>query len=198
MSLFELYSRIPEGLWYPLTKKLGFPVLLMIIGLNCFFIRRYFHTDEAKKILNIFKWIGVFSLLYILLLPLGGYRGYRPNVLRYDTIMPITVSLIFIFGISTLFLIKNLKGIQRICYIPLITGVLLFYTINDEQHFDKNKCERNALKEIAASKDSIVRLHGDCKVLSWQKITKPEDSGLYAELLTLWNVSPYKKLYCNE
>lgn len=55
--------------------------------------------------INLFKWIGVFSLFYILLLPLGGYRDYRPNVLRHDTILPITLSLIFVL-VKQLFILS--------------------------------------------------------------------------------------------
>jgi hypothetical protein len=198
IPLNELYSKLPEGIFNPLTKKLGFPILLLSIALNYIIIRTNYKTVEAKKTLSIFKWIGIFTLLYILLLPLGGYRDYRPNVIRYDTIMPITISLIFLFGISSLFLFRHLTSKRKKWYILLVSGVLLFFTINDEQHFDKNTCERRSLKEIANAKSKVVRLQNDCTVLSWQKISKPEDSQLNSQLLTLWKVTKYNKLYYNE
>lgn len=198
IPLSELYSRLPAGIYYPLTKKLGFPVLFLVIALNHFIISRNYKTVEGEKILNIFKWIGIFALLYILLLPLGGYRDYRPNVIRYDTIMPITISLIYIFGISTLFLFKNLTDNQKKWYLPIILGVLLLFIINDEPQFDKNKYERIALKEISESECNIVRLQGDCDVLSWQKTLKPEDSQLNARLLIIWKVTKEKRLFYNE
>jgi hypothetical protein len=70
--------------------------------------------------------------------------------------------------------------------------------ISDAPDFNNNKCERLALKEIAASKDSIVKLHNDCSVVSWGKILKPEESKLNAQLLTLWKVTKENKLYYNE
>lgn len=198
IPLSELYSRLPAGIYYPVTKKLGFPVLLLINAINQIIIYKYFKTTEGKKITSIFKWIGIFALVYILLLPLGGFRDYRPNVLRYDTFLPITLSLVFMFGISTLFLFKNLTSIHRKWYVPVICGVLLFFTINDEEHFDKNKCERSALKEISESKGNIVRLQSNCNVLSWGKIIKPEDSQLNSQLLYIWEVTKVRKLYYNE
>jgi hypothetical protein len=198
IPLIDLYLRLPIGIYNPLTKKLGFPFLLLCIAFNYFIIRNNYKTTEGRKILNILKWIGIFALIYILLLPLGGYRDYRVNVLRYDTIMPITISLIFVFSISTLFLYKNLKLRRKNYYIIIICGVLLFFTINDEQHFDKNMCERMELKEIADAKSSVVPLHNNCTVLSWHKITKPEDSELNAQLLTLWKVTKKKTLYYNK
>ena len=198
IPLSEMYSRLPEGIYYPLTQKLGFPVLLIILTINSFLIKKRYRTPEGIKILSIFKWIGIFAFIYILLLPLGGYREYRYYILRYDTIMPITLSLIFVFGISTLFLIKNMSRQQRIWYLPIILIVLFIYTNADEARFENNKCEKVALKEISASKDAIVRLPNGCCVLAWNTITKPEDSELNSQLLKIWRITKEKKLYYNE
>ena len=198
ISLSELYSILPKGIYYQFTQKLGFPVIFLTLALNTILITHNHKTSEGKKILTIFKWIGLFALLYILLLPLGGYRDYRPNVLRYDTIMPITLSLLFMFGISTLYILKKMTSRQKTWYIPLIVCILLIFTIADKPEFDKNKCERIALKEISESSDKIVELDSDCNVLSWTKILKPEDSELNSQLLTIWRITNDKKLYFNK
>jgi hypothetical protein len=156
IPISELYLRLPQGLVNQFTRKLGFPVLFIMIALNAVLIALKYKTDEGRKIINLFKWIGIFALIYILLLPLGGYRPYRHNVLRYDTILPITICIIFAFSISALYLINKMSNMQRAWYIPVIIGVLLLYTINDDGLFDKNQCERKALKEIAESKDTLV------------------------------------------
>ena len=198
VPLGELYSRLPAGLYYPFTKKLGFPVIFAILSLNYFIINRNFKTPEGKKILTIFQWMVVFSVVYFLLLPLGGSRDNRPNVLRYDTMMPFTISLIMVFGISALFLIKNLAGKQKKWFLAVVFGVLLLFTINDEALFDKNQCERAALMEISKANGNTVRLPGDCKVLSWKKTATPEESKLNSELLTMWRVTKVNTLYYNE
>jgi len=198
IPLPELYARLPEGIYYQFTQKLGFPLLFMILAININLISRNHNTLEGRKILSIFKWIGLFAAVYILLLPLGGYRIYRPNVLRYDTIIPITLSLFIMFGISTLYLFKNLNSKHKTWYIPLIVSTLLIFTISDKAEFDNNKCERTALKEISESNDKIVELKTDCSVMSWTKILKPEDSELNAQLLTTWRITNDKKLYYNK
>jgi hypothetical protein len=198
IPLGEMYLKLPKGIYYQFTQKLGFPVLFIILTINIIIISKKFKTIEGKKILNIFKWIGIFSLCYVLLLPLGGYRIYRPNILRYDTIMPITLSLIFIFGVSTLFIFKSMSNRQKIWYIPIIVGVLFIFTNSDQARFDKNKCERIALKEIADSKDTVVPLQHDCSVVAWGKILKPEDSELNAQLLNIWGITNEKRLYYNK
>ncbi|MFC1734221.1 hypothetical protein ACFL6I_28290, partial [candidate division KSB1 bacterium] len=152
-------------------------------------------NTEGNRILIIFKWIGIFTLIYILLLPLGGYREYRYNVLRYDTIMPITLCLMFVFGISTLHLLKRMSKKQKIWYTPLIVVVLSIFTIADEPQFDKNKCEKLALKEISESKDKTVQLQHDCTVISWEIFHIPEQSELNSQLLNIWRITNEKKLY---
>ena len=198
ISVSELYSRLPKGIYNQFTSKLGFPVLFLILALNAILIAKDHKSLEGEKILSTFKWIGIFSLLYILLLPLGGYRDYRPNVLRYDTIMPITLGVLFLFGISTLYLLNKMTRKRKTWYIPLIIGILLIFINSDKAEFDNNKCEKIALKEISESKDEIVELQNDCTVLSWGKILKPEDSELNAQLLTIWRVTKDKKRYFHQ
>jgi hypothetical protein len=198
IPLSDLYTRLPAGLFYPAVKKLGIPVLTGIIAVNLFFIWNKFKTVDGRKIVALSKWIGVFMFLYVLLLPLGGYRDYRPNVLRYDTMIPVNLSLIFLFGISTYFLLKNINNKQRLWYIPVIVGVLLLFTINDESHFEKNRNERIALNEISISKNEIVPIPREFFVLSWQPIEKPEHSYLNSQLLTIWKITKTNKLYYNK
>ncbi|HTA62870.1 MAG TPA: hypothetical protein VK835_10460 [Bacteroidia bacterium] len=198
ISLTELYSRLPEGIYYQFTQKLGFPILFIILTINAIIINRNFKTAEGKKILHLYKWVGLFALIYILLLPLGGYRDYRPNTVRYDTIMPITFSLMFLFGITTLFIFKSSSKNNKTWYIPLIIMVLFIFTNADKPQFDENKRERNALKEIVESKTKIVEVPDNCKVLSWGKMLKPEDSELNSQLLFIWRITDEKKLYYNK
>lgn len=198
IPLSEMYSKLPAGIYYQFTQNLGFPVLFITLAINMIMINKKYKTAEGKKILNIFKWIGLFALCYFLLLPLGGYRDYRPYILRYDTIMPVTLSLILIFGVSTLFLIRNMPGKQKAWYLPVIAGVLLIYTNADNAGFDKNQCERVALKEISQSNEAVIALKHDCSVLDWRKINNPAESTLNGQLLTIWGITQEDKLYYNE
>ncbi len=111
--------------------------------------------------------------------------------------MPITLSLLFFFGKSTLFLIKNIPGKHIRLYILLIVSVFLIYTYADKPNFNNNKCEKTALQKITNSKSEIVALDEDCSVVSWYKIEKPEDSDLNAQLLYKWKITDRIKLYYN-
>ena len=198
MPLPALYARLPQGLYQLLTTKLGLPVLLATLAINTWIIRYKFGNPEGKKILRLFKWIGLFALVYILLLPLGGYRSYRPYVLRYDTILPVTLGLMFVFGQTSLFILKNLPGKQKYWYAPLLMAVLFIFTNADRPGFDKNRCEREAILQIASSPEKVVRLDDDCKVLSWNIVGQPQESVLKIRLLKIWGVVDEDKLFFQE
>ncbi len=196
-SLRELYAHLPKGLFLLFTQKLGFPILFLMLGINVFLLKKTPQL-EAQKIIDCFKWIGLFALIYILLLPLGGYRAYRPYTVRYDTILPVTFGLFFLFGKSTFFLLKNISTSQRKWYLPLILIVLLVYSIADEAEFDTNDCEKMALHKIAQSQEAIVPLDADCTILSWDKIVRTQDAELQSQLLLKWNIIKEKRLYFSQ
>ncbi len=198
VPISQLYLKLPRGIYYQFTHRLCFPILFAIITLNLILIKKYYYSPEGAKLIMVFKWLGIFSILYLLLLPLGGYRVYRPNILRYDTIIPITLSLIFIFGATTLYIIKQMKINHKILYIPLIVCILVFFTYSDKPEFNKNQCQRIALKEIAESKEQIVELKNNCVVLSWEKVNNPEDTEFYSHLLIMWRITNEKKLFYNK
>jgi hypothetical protein len=195
ISLSDRYALLANGLtglltWMPLLIP-----LIIMIAINSIIIIKYFNNDNGRKILNFLKWIIICSIIYIMLLPLGGFRSYRPLIIRYDTMMPVTLSLIIIFGLTVNFLILNLSGKFKIIFSTAIIIFLLVYCFEDKPTVGENKCERNALYEISESEESIVLVSGDCSIMSWGKISDPKDSELNAELLKYWGITKEKKLY---
>ena len=49
ISIGERYTRIPQGILTILTLKIGFPILLTLIGINIFLLRRHTQSIETKK-----------------------------------------------------------------------------------------------------------------------------------------------------
>jgi hypothetical protein len=171
------------------------PLLLILIGVNVVLIKKQLHTPEGQKIVCSLKWIGVFAAVYLLLLPMGGYRPYRPNILRYDTFMPITIALLYFYGISSFFLLRNLKLRLRNIY---MTGLLAFFAIylnSDRIETKKYRCERQSLEFLATSSDDITLLPNDCIVMSWDYFPDPQRSEFNAEMLKFWGITKEKKLY---
>lgn len=194
-GILERFFRIPMGIFTITTEKVGVPILLAAIVINIFLVRKYAPKSEADKLLEVFKWIGWFFLLYIVLLPFGGYKEYRPHILRYDTIMPVTIGAIFMYGSSAFLLLKSFRGRQKVLYCVLILGISCVFTIADEPKFGKNECEKLALKKISESPEDIVPLNSDCTVVSWEKISNPKSSALNGELLKKWRITSEAKQY---
>ena len=197
ISVAERFSRLPDGIFSQLFHSLGFPLMLLSIGINVWLIKKT-DNQEGKNLLRIFMWIGIFSLLYILLLPFGGYRPYRQRIIRYDTFMPVTVALIYYFAASTYFLINHLKTNNKQRYVVAVILCLLLFTVADIKGIGRNRCERQAFEEMARSTDSIIAIPRDCFVIDWQNMHDYRQSERKAELIYFWGITSEKKLFYNE
>ena len=197
ISLAERFSRLPEGVFSQLFHSLGFPLMLLFLGFNTWYIKKV-NNHEGKKLLRILIWIGVFALLYILLLPFGGYRPYRQRIIRYDTFMPVTVALIYYFGASTYFLINHLKKNNKQRYVFAVILCLLLFTFADMKGIGRNHCERQAFEIMAHSNDSIITIPKDCFVLDWQNVHDYRQTEIKAELINYWRITDKKILFYNE
>lgn len=198
IPLVDRYLRLPMGLYSQVFHSFGFPMLLVLIGLNTYLIKRNFYTEGGRDILNTLKWIGIFAGFYLILLPLGGYRPYRPNLIRYDTFMPVTVALMYVFGASSRFLFSKLNGKQIRKYRIGIVLVLAIYVLADTSGFHKNDCERHALETLANSSSKFVKLQSDCTILSWSKTENYQQSEGIAEVLQYWRITKEKILFYQE
>jgi hypothetical protein len=194
LSIAERYRLLPMGLKITLWKNTGVPLLISTCLLN-FILVRHTKQENAKRITQLIYCLGLFSIIYLLLLPLGGYRAYRPYVIRYDTFSPVTLCLIFTFGLTSIYLIKHYKGIAKMLFITLIAVVMLFFTKQDKIYWGANYCERKSLADIAASPDKIVYLTDWCNVMSWERITDYHRSEVNCHLLKYWGVIKEDKLY---
>ena len=194
-SLVSRYLQMPLGILKLLTNKLGFPLLLIAIFTNLWIIKKGQLTSQGKRMLIFLKYGLLFSLLYLLLLPLGGYRHYRPEVVRYDTFLPITIFIFLAFGLTTYFLLQQRNFIRKRWYQISIAIVLIIFTIADQKNDRHFQCEKSALTVISNSRDSIVRLDQNCPILHWDIIRDPKYSNQASQLLKYWRITEQKKLF---
>jgi len=194
-SVAERFALLPKGLFYLFTEKIGAALLLLAVLANSLLLSRLREDKQAKRLLRVFSWILLLSILYILLLPLGGYREYRPFILRADTFLPVTLSLFYCFGASSLLLLKKTEYFRRRIYAAGLGLVLLIFTLADEPASGKNHCEQQALYEISVADSAVVALEQDCLVMSWVPVLTPEESELNSRLLCFWQLTDKPKLY---
>ncbi|MFW6310582.1 MAG: hypothetical protein ACOC1D_05700 [Prolixibacteraceae bacterium] len=197
IPLTQRYKMLPEGIYSQLFHSLGFPLMLLFIGINTWYINKT-NSPEGKKLIHILIWIGVFASLYVVLLPFGGYRPYRPRIIRYDTFMPVTTALIYYFGASTYFLLHHLKRNNKRNYVAAIIVCLLVFTFADMKGIGRNRCERQALEKMAQSEEKIIAIPKDCLVLDWHNVHDYRQSEVKAELIHYWGITDKKILFYNE
>ncbi len=197
IPVIQRYMQLPKGIWSQLFHSPGFPLMLLIIGINMSIIKRKNYPGK-EKFTRTLNWIGIFAIIYILLLPIGGYRPYRPLIIRYDTFIPVNIALFYFFGETTYTIIHKIKEKQRKLYLTGIIVYLLLLTVADFKGIGKNKCEKEALEKMVESEEKIVPLPNNCYVLSWNNEQDYLHSENKAELIHFWGITSEKKLFYNE
>jgi len=195
IPILERYMRLPIGILSLLTNRLGLSLLIFFIGLNFYILNIKLKNLDLNSLL---KWASIFCLMYLLLLPLGGYRDYRPNIIRTDTALPLIIVIFILFGLTTCKIILKIENKNKTKYLFFIFAFLLLNIGADSINLDNNKCEKESLKIIANSKDTIVKIQNDCNIMEWKIITVPEDSRLNGELLFYLGITKNTKLYFQE
>lgn len=194
LNLLERYQKLPYGLLHITFKKLGLPLLLITTVINIVLIVKT-KDREGQLLVSLAKWMSVFTTCYLLLLPLGGYRSYREDIIRYDTFMPVTICIVALFGLTSFYLMKKLRQKTLIVYVFMMSVVLMVFTSVDLPEFDHYYCERANLEVIVESSKTPVLLPNSCNTVEWVVKREPEQSRLIAELLVLWGVTADEKLF---
>ena len=198
VSLIDRYVLLTKGIFNILAPTTGYPVILLFVGINWYLLSKHKEHPQAKILLIAFAAIALFSLLYLTLLPMGGYRAYRPLIVRRDTLIPINIGLMFIYASSALFLLEHYAGKARTIFIitvVLFCGHLLVVDQMSDAHY---RCERWLIEQIANADRSPVKIKSDCPVLSWSDLNDPAQSAYNAQMLEIWNVTEDVTLYYQE
>ena len=190
VPLLERYGRLPEGVYQQFFQKLGFPLLFGVLLLfHC--LSRFGKASSGEDLWRCYKWLGGFCLLYLLLLPLGGWRAYRPYTLRYDTILPVTLSLLWLYGRGALTVWGQLRGRplrEQVGYVVLLVGIGLVFTNADRAETVAHSCEAVTLRALELAAPDTIFLRTDCPVMSWGTPVDPTTAADNRVLLRHWNI----------
>ena len=196
IPLPERYARLPLGVYDMLTGKLGLPLLLIMLLMNAWLIARSVRTPLGAKAQQALQWLGVFALVYILLLPLGGYRAYRENVIRRDSILPIILGMIGCFALSSYYLLTHLPAVARRRYAMAMAAFTVVFTVADKPRArDFNACERQLFATLAQSTEPVVLLPSDCTLMSWEPLTDYHSSDINTAMMLHWGIIKTPRLY---
>lgn len=200
-SLGELYRLLPVGVVKMIVWQAGLPVLLGLLLINYLLVNKLTLPSAARqRVLVLLRWVAFFAVMYVLLLPFGGYRSYRPYLLRNDSALPVLLTLLFAYGLTTYFLLGQFKGRLRAGYLSavLVVGGFFLYADRKVHLPDDNGCERWSLDQLSRAPEPVVQLSSFCNVLAWSPIGEASQSDYNAQMLHYWGITPVKKLYYNK
>ena len=197
-TLKELYGLLPIGIQKELELQKGLQWLLWLLLLNGLLVFFLTSTSTTRtRVLHALGWVALFSGLFLLLLPFGGYRPYRPYLVRGDSILPILLGLLFAYGLSACFLLRELRLRVRIGYAVGVAWFSFAFMWADlPGPMDRNNaCERWALEQLADATGPVVYVSPSCTVLGWEPFYDYHQTELQGKMLYYWGVTPKPVLY---
>ena len=195
LSISERYKLLPLGLFYILTKRLGFPVLIIFSTINTFIVLKNASGEIVGRLKFVLKSLAFFALIYVLFLPLGGYRSYRMYIIRYDTFIPVTLCIFLFYAYSSLLAINIAKRKIKILLISVLILSVGFFTIVDAKREYQNEYEKKAFMILSHSRSNKVDFDCNCNVFSWEPLDDYNYSYESALLLKRWHVTKSVILY---
>ncbi|WP_306642507.1 hypothetical protein [Sanyastnella coralliicola] len=194
----ERYYRWLFGVQNQLLSKTTFHVLLGGILLSSLTLR-LFTSLAWKGFSRLCLFLGLFSILYIVLLPLGGFRVWRPEILRNDVLSPVTIALIICLARGCWLILTEVKAIRvRTISTALIFPAILYLGFNDKLVTTFYDCQQEALQQIANSKGQTVIISGDCTLAHWWLVKDPEESRNAMQMLELWEIAGEAEVFVQE
>ncbi len=194
ISLAERYKRLPLGVIEYFSVK-GVYLIVALCLVNIALMWRNIKDQQTRRIIRFSLAILAFITIYTLALPLGGYRFYRPNIVRRDLYAPVSVCIVLYWIMTTVHVIKMLRPGYKYLYHISLAAVLAHLAVTNFNGVPDNSCEREAIKKIAASKEKIVVLDEQCPVMSWFKITDYKESREVTGMLRRWKVLNEEKYF---
>lgn len=125
---------------------------------------------------------------------MGGYRSYRPLIIRRDTILPVLMLIYFCWGVSSIMMLNCFKGKNKFIFISYLSLLSVFYFYSDKMPDADmtNKNEKAAFKKIGDSNDSCAIIERNCSILAWGYTDDCSHSLERAEMLYYWNITSKK------
>lgn len=181
-SFLSRYTLLGKGLWYIFTHH--FAWILIISGAIA---QEYCFRRQKLPIYQQWVYLIVFlCLIYIVLIPFGGYRPYRPYYIRYDTLMPVTIAMIWLLVYRHIIIQKfNTNKWYSIYAALFITTFLIFQLVGKENM--TNALESKTLISIAQTTSPDIQISRDSELLSWDKVD-PSRAEDYTKTLQLLNI----------
>ncbi len=200
MPLTERYYLLLKGMYYLLTLSKAFFFIGILTSINIYFLFNNRKVLEFRKKLYLLIPLACVALSYLFLLPLGGYRSYRPYIVRYDTFLPITFFIAFFLVSTSIFIFTKLdKVFLKIAYgltLILFIGIFTAMDINPEKSV--NACQKKSLYFLHQHKDTVLTIPRECPLGTWstQDFDDEQTQIMLTKLFRKWEIiQPYQTLH---
>jgi len=178
VTIIMRYGLALKGLFILIFHHIGWAILLLFLYYQ---FKIYSKNNTLKIDKGIIRSVIGFILLYLILIPMGGYRPYRPYIIRYDVIIPISLC---VFGMI-IYLNQFLVSIKNYSKILLLFCLILFGFQFYKIDRNANQEEKKILAEIENSKNLKIKVSKGSKFLAWDKIEpwQKDDLNKFLDLL---------------
>lgn len=206
LSIVERYALLPQGILQMFLAGendvsifflKGFGILFALCLIN-WLIAIFSNNGKEKQLRSMFIYFLCFSAIYIALLPFGGYRPYRPYIIRYDSVLPVSCLFILYYVYSSLAILEHewpRKYVRNVFALWTMAWLTLFFWM-DEPCTYRNDKEMAAIREIQSSPSDTIQLKTHpTSIISWDIPGTEAQSETAAKLLKLWNVTENEKRF---
>ncbi|MCA0333838.1 MAG: hypothetical protein LCH44_07795 [Bacteroidetes bacterium] len=194
-DLLARYKLLFQGIYILLTYMPGLSLLLIYTIILSFILNRHYKSMYApfqKEHLILLAIV----IVYIALLPLGGYRPYRPYIIRSDTSLPALAVLFFIFTQVNLLSMKFFTHDRKKYLTPILSIFLLVFFARDLAIKKENQCEMKSMEMISETRQvDTVRLDNTCNFMSWEVQSNPYFTHFGSKMLQEWNITDHYQPY---
>jgi hypothetical protein len=193
------YRRLWRGLVELLVHQAPFWSMLVVgIAFQYRLVHRRIGAVELSRLRVHLVVCASFVVLWLALLPLGGFRRYRPLVLRYDTLLPVTIVAVYLFALTFRLAVstvaperlRNSSAFDRLWIIPaLVLGLLV--VIGKKPVWPlSNVCERHILESLRDTKGENLEVPRLCTVGTWSvnDLNDPDHQQALTKLLRRWQI----------
>jgi hypothetical protein len=191
------YEKLFHGITFFLTHQPALPLMIGLLFVNILFSK--FNPDLKtfynRKTLLLFI---LFAFTYIILLPLGGYRSYRPLMLRYDTFLPLTILLIFSVGYTTVSLLLQQTGNLFKIHALFVSIILFIFMIVDKPQFRENACQVESLYQIKNSTKPVAYIGNTCTELTWSAGYDTAGTRNISQMLYEWKITDHYQAFAGD
>jgi hypothetical protein len=185
-TILERYSLLLIGIKSQFTSDIAYLLFFILFSINFIFLQKIKETSTKSVILKFIPTLLLFSLLYIVSLPFGGYRSYRPLIIRYDIISPINFLIIFFATYTTWLVLCNSRN--KIYYL-LLSIVFILFCIKDKPKFHSNKWEKQQLRLFASTQQDTLIINRDYNLLLWDCGSSFYATRYNTQIIYKWKIS---------